>query len=241
MSRFRRSVSVFTIFVLTGCTQANTDSFGFVARQNTDFSAQEAGPDVAALHEQTQHLDGMMRDLVRKSTRKGILTGAAVGCGLVVLSASNSQNCVAGAVAGGVAGGMIGHAKGKRDVARRVEIVSANALSKSIRATNDQIEDILIDLPASLAAQDIALADLSRQSDDGEIAPAVYLAKLEEVRAERRALAEALSLTEAQARAASQNLESAAANGQTGLEWHLSATRQMERDVASARSQITLF
>ncbi|MEP3787051.1 hypothetical protein [Ascidiaceihabitans sp.] len=241
MSRLSRSVSVFVIFAIAGCTQSQTDGFGFVARQNTGFETQVAHYDVVALTDQTAHLDVLMQDVVRKSTRKGIAMGAAVGCGLTVLSASNAQNCVAGALVGGATGGIMGHAAGKRDVARRVELVSANALTKSIRKTNDQMETITIDLPRSLAAQDIELADLAREKAKGNISADAYDERLNQVRAERQKLVEALTMTAAQAKAATKNLEHATAQGQTGLDWHMSATNQLARDVASARSQITLF
>lgn len=241
MSRFTRSLSVLAIATIAGCSQQSTEGFGFVARQDTNFSTEAPQYDVAQLTEQTASLEILMRDIVRKSTRKGMVTGAAVGCGLVVLSASNAKNCVAGALVSGAAGAAIGHAAGKKEVARRVELVSANSLTKSIRKTNDQMDSIAIDLPHTLAAQDIELAALARQRDRGEISQATYQARLDAVRADRRALTEALSLTAAQANLATANLETAASRGQTGLDWHLSATKQLARNVESARSQITLF
>jgi hypothetical protein len=65
--------------------------------------------------------------------------------------------------------------------------------------------------------------------------------RISEIRAERAALAEALSLTAAQARLASANLKTASANGHSGLDWHISATEQLARQSISARSSISLL
>lgn len=241
MSRLKRSFSVFIIAALTGCSQAPSDGLGFVARQDTGFATQASHFDVVQLTEQTAQLDTMMRDIVRRSMGKGVAIGAAVGCGLVVLSAANGQNCVAGAVAGGLVGGIAGHSAGKRNVENRIKLLSANDLTKSIRKTNNQLEDIRIDLPRNLAAQDIALAELARKRDAGEVTQAVYATEIEKARSQRRSLVEALTLTEAQAKAATANLQTATAQGQSGLDWQMSATKQLARDVASTRSQITLF
>ena len=119
--------------------------------------------------------------------------------------------------------------------------LSDKALSKSIFRTSDQMDTFMISLPRSLAAQDIALADLARRRDAGDVSDAAYLARLEEVRAGRRDLVQALALTQTQANAALENLNTAAADGQSGLDPHLRATRQLARTIGAARTQITMF
>jgi uncharacterized protein YcfJ len=191
--------------------------------------------------EQAVTLDRMMQDVVRASTAKGALMGAAVGCGLVLVSSSNSGKCLAGAAAGGLVGGVIGNKAGKRDAERRVGLVSANKLTVSIRRSNDQVDDILIGLRETLAAQEIEIANLRAQRDAGTVTPAAYAAHVQTIKQDRAELAQALTLSSRKAKQATLHLKEAAANGQTGLQWHMSATAQLERDIESARSQISLL
>ena len=119
----------------------------------------------------------------------------AAGCALVLVDAGKVGSCLAGAAAG--------QAAGTRQVARRIEIVSANDMVKAIRPMNDALAEMQTDLPALLAAQD---AELTALALDGG---AAHAARFAEVRAMRVELPEALSLTERQTRAARAGLEAA--------------------------------
>lgn len=187
--------------------------------------------DEARLAAQGAALSDMGARLERRATGKGLAIGSAAGCALVLVDASKAGSCVAGAAIGAVAGQM----SGKRGVAKRVEIVSANDMVKAIRPMNDALSDMKTDLPALLAAQDAELTALAVQGGP------VYAARFAEVRDMRANLAEALSLTEQQARAAFAGLEAAEAQGQTGLAYHQSAVTQIAKDSASARSKISLL
>lgn len=202
---------------------------------------QAASTHTAELTEQAATLDRMMQDVVRTSTAKNAAMGVAVGCGMVLLSTSNPGQCLASAAAGGVVSGVIGNKAGKRDASRRVGLVSANALTRNIRRTNDQVDNIMISLRETLASQEIELADLRRQRDAGHITPAAYNAHVQTIKNDRAELAQALMLSESKAKQATKHLQDAASQGQTGLDWHLSATGQLERDIESARSQISLL
>jgi len=50
--------------------------------------------------------------LIQTSTVNCALIGAALGCGLTVLSASNARNCLLGAALGGAGGAALGHVLG---------------------------------------------------------------------------------------------------------------------------------
>lgn len=204
------------------------------------FSFQATSQDEAALVAQTAALDRMMKDIVRNTTIKHAAVGAAVGCGLAVMT-SNATRCLAAAASGGVVGAVNGHVAGKKDVARRMELVSANAIVRSIRASNVQLDDISTRLPIFLARQESDLSALAALRGAGTIAEAEYEARLDAIRASRAELAEALMMSSQQARLASANLREAAAQGQSGLECHISAVEQMERETVSARSQISLL
>jgi len=75
----------------------------------------------------------------------------------------------------------------------------------------------------------------------GTISTEEFDARLAMIRTNRAELAEALLMSSQQARTASANLREAAAQGQSGLEWHISAVDQMEREALSARSSIALL
>ncbi|MEL6450325.1 MAG: hypothetical protein AAFQ19_03625 [Pseudomonadota bacterium] len=195
----------------------------------------------AVIADQAQALRKMANDLVYRSTLRGAATGALVGCGLVVVAASHAKNCVAGAAVGGLAGAAVGHAQGQREVAKRVELVSANALVRSIRGMNAQMDALQLSLPALLAEQDAEIADLQMRRDSGALSEAAYAASMENIRQSRALIAAHLSDTVTQAELAQGNLQEASQRGQTGLDWHLGATGELMREAQSARSSISLL
>ena len=97
------------------------------------------------------------------------------------------------------------------------------------------------DLPQLLKQQDAELASLNAKMTSGQIIEDQFAHHFQLIKANRVQLAEALSLSAAQANEAHRNLQSAQAKGQTGLDWHLSATKNLAQDATSARSAISLF
>jgi hypothetical protein len=75
----------------------------------------------------------------------------------------------------------------------------------------------------------------------GTISQAQYVKSYTEIQINRTASAESLTLSASQANLASDNLESAATRGQTGLEWHFGATRNIAEQAESARPSISLL
>jgi hypothetical protein len=236
MSKPLLLLPIFAGLILSGCS---------AARQNTSISPatlsfQASSQDEAVLIEQTAALDRLMKDIVRNTTIKHAAVGAAVGCGLAVVK-SNASHCLAAAAAGGAVGAVSGHAAGKRDVTRRMELVSANAIVRSIRKSNLQLDAISSELPKFLAQQDMDVKGLRSLRAAGTLSQSDYEARLTAIRSSRATLAEVLMMSSQQARAATANLREAAAQGQSGLEWHISAIDEMERETVSARSQISLL
>jgi outer membrane lipoprotein SlyB len=203
-------------------------------------SFQTTSANEAVLLEQTATLDRMMKDIVRHTTIKHAAVGAAIGCGLAVVT-SSASSCLTAAAAGGAVGAVSGHLAGKRDVTQRIELVSANSIVRSIRKSNTQLGDINADLPKFLAQQDADVKGLTSLRTMGTISTEEFDARLAMIRTNRAELAEALLMSSQQARTASANLREAAAQGQSGLEWHISAVDQMEREALSARSSIALL
>ncbi|WP_176219103.1 hypothetical protein [Planktotalea arctica] len=191
--------------------------------------------------EQTSALTQMTRDIIRKSTLNGAAIGAIAGCGMAVLSAGNAKSCVTAALSGGAVGAVAGNIKGRQHAAKRVALVSPSALVRSIGKADDRMDAVTRDLPELLKQQDAELVTLNSQVSAGQITEAQFTQRFEVIKANRQQLAEALSLSAAQAEEAHTNLENAQSKGQTGLEWHLSATQNLAREATSARSAISLL
>jgi uncharacterized protein YcfJ len=225
---------------LAGCMQTAEPMFS----SRGSISTQESQSVIShenQIEAQTKALTDMTRDIVRKSTIKGAAIGAVAGCGLVLLSASNAKNCVTGALTGGAIGAIAGAAAGKKQTEKRVELVSPSALVRSISKADDKMDEVARDLPKMLAQQDTEIATLNTQMAGGEITSTQFAHRFEVIKANRVQLAEALSLSATQANEAHRNLQVAQSEGQTGLDWHLSATKNLARDVLSARSAISLL
>lgn len=191
--------------------------------------------------EQTKALEASARQIVRASTGKGAALGAAVGCGVGLISSGNVSGCARSAASSAVVGAVKGHLDGKKEVTRRVEIASPNALVRNIRHANAQLDQIEASLPALLAAQDAELDALAIALAGGTISQKKHDRRKAQIAADRAALAEALTLSASQSKLAEQNLRAAAEQGQTGLDWHINATSQLAEESISARSNISLL
>jgi len=191
--------------------------------------------------QQLEALQALADDLVVKSSVNGALVGAAMGCGLAVVSTGNVSKCATSAAVGAAGGAIAGRAAGQQSVKRRIALVSEPEVSRGLRTTARQLETLRTDLPKTLRAQENRLNDLMMQRASGEISQAEHDRGVAKVKAERAALAEALSLSEADMRRAARNLQTAAKRGQSGLDWHIRTANQLADDVASQRSSISLL
>jgi len=224
--------------VLAGCADRP------VTRAETaDLTVTQTQPHRLAVStkQQSEALNEMLEDLVQRSTRKGAITGAAVGCGIGVILTQNTRGCVGAGLLGGIFGGTSGRKRGEEDAIRRVEIVSGPELTRSLRRSNGQLAALETTLENTLAAQDRELAQLGQAHRTGSISAATFAQRYTDIRAFRADLVEALTLSERQVNEAVRNLNAARAQGQTGLEWHMEATRRLARDVASARTEVDLL
>lgn len=225
------------VFVaLASCGQSPSAVSSRAEGAPLSFAAQPAQMDA-----QTLALNELSKRIVVQTTLKGAGIGAAVGCGLAVVSAGNAQHCIAAAATGAVGGALIGHVKGKQEVERQIEKISPSAVVRTLRKTNAQMAVVQASLPARLALQEQALAALELQRATGAITPQDYASARASIAAERQAMAAALIETEGHANLAEANLRAAQAEGQTGLDWHIGATSKLAREASSARSSISLL
>ncbi|WP_298679380.1 hypothetical protein [uncultured Lentibacter sp.] len=223
---------------LAGCaTPPDTATRAQTAPLDTAFASTE----YSALTEQARSLNRMADDLLRESTGRGAALGAAVGCGLGLVSKGNAQRCLAGAVTGGTVGAVMGQAHGQRKLAQRLEKVSRDDMAGALRAADTQLETLQNNLPALLQRQDAELKALQARHAAGTISQAEHDSRISQIRDSRAALAHALTNSAEKARAAADNLGRAAAKGQSGLIWHIGAAKQLEEQSLSTRSAITLL
>lgn len=238
----RAKILILSLCILTtaGCGQMPSQA---VTRNTADLLAfEDNGHDSDALMvEQAQALDAMTRDLVRAATLKGAAVGAAAGCGLAIVSSSESAKCLAGAVAGGAVGAAVGNAVGHNQVAQRVEVVQLSRVTPAISGAAQQMARMNDGMTEFLSGQDDELALMKMLHDKGTMSQQDYDARLAAIRASRADVAEALTLSAAQAQTAKQALAQAKAQGQTGLDWHIMQVDTLEDEATSARSRISLL
>ncbi|MCT4556900.1 MAG: hypothetical protein N4A61_02460 [Pelagimonas sp.] len=239
MKRARIGIAILAVLATAGCS---TNLSGVTRQSTQEFTTTPViSTQQAQLHDQAVALDRMTRDLVRKSTTKGIMIGAAAGCGLAAATGAGGDKCLTGALAGGAIGGVIGHSAGKQQVKKRIEIVSLSRVMPSVRETRDQMALVKQGVPAFLSTQNSEVDALNSQLAAGTITQETHAARLDQIRESRRALAETLSLSAAQAQAALDALKDAKAQGQEGLDWYIHTVSNVEKDAVSARSSISLL
>ena len=229
----RTALSVLALTALSACGSIHESP----TRSQATPMAFAAASQYAEIDAQAASLNRMADELVRKSTGKGAMIGASLGCGLGLISASSAQKCVAG----GVVGAVVGHEHGKRKVAARVAQVSKQELSNTLLDAGKQLSEIKQTLPQVLAQQNAELARLKQQKAANALSQEEYDARFNAIRDARAALAAALSESADKARVSADNLGTAASQGQSGLMWHIGEAKRLEDESMSTRSQITLL
>lgn len=237
MSRARIMILSLCVLATAGCGGASVVSRNAGAMAFST-SGTAGDPDMVA---QAQALDAMTRDLMRRATIKGAAVGAAAGCGLAVISASEGAKCFAGAVAGGAVGAVVGNAMGRVEVAKRVEIVRLSRVTPAISGAQKQMAHLNDGMADFIAAQDDEMAALTMQRDQGSLTQKQYEARLAQIRQNRAEVAEALTLSARQAHMTHAALVDARAKGQTGLDWHILQVETLEDEATSARARISLL
>lgn len=235
MRTFGSTILPVALLALTACGPTPSAQSSRMEGAPLSFAAQPAEIDA-----QAKALTELSHRIVVQSTIKGAAIGAAVGCGLAVASA-NASHCLTAAAVGGAGGAVVGHVTGKRTVARRVEKVSPSAIVRTLRSTNTQMALVQTSLPARLAAQEEMLSHLEMQRATGAIDAISYDKARAKITSERKAIATSLIQTEENAKQAAANLQIAKQQGQTGLDWHISATSKLANEAHSARSSISLL
>ena len=225
-----------TFLTVGACADTTNSHSSRSAASPFAFAEQGSRTDV-----QARALSDMSRRIVVQTTLKGAGIGAAVGCGLVVVSAGNAKNCIAGAATGALGGAVIGRAVGKKKVAREIAAIAPSAVVRTLRKTNEQMALVETSLPARLAAQDEALSLLEVRRATGQMDAESYAKGRASIIRERQAIANALIQTQSNATQAASNLRAAKSKGQSGLDWHIGAADRLANQASSARAAISLL
>ena len=199
--------------------------------------AVETGPVI----DQVAALNQSAEDLLRRSTVDGAIIGAVLGCNVTALTGGNARKCATGAAVADVGGAIVGNMRGEREVAARVELVSANDLARDINTATSQFQSIKAALPTFLAEQEAELNRLTMQLITGEIDQAQHDRDVAVIVAQRAELANALTMAARDTQPASDNLQTATRRGQDGPDWHIEAIGQLADDVQSARSSFSML
>ena len=235
--RLKTTLASVLVLAVAGCAQTKTPFASSMSHQAVP-AAQSQQEHVLA--EQADALNKMSTDLVRKTTLNGAAIGALAGCGLAVVGGSKNQ-CIQAALVGGAVGAVTGHAKGKARVAKRVEIVELSRVLPSLRTTTNQLGVVASGVDTLIAEQDAEIFALKQQVEAGQLSQETYETRLSDIRLVRSELAQALSLSASQAKQANLALQNAQDQGQTGVEWYISATEKLEQDSVSARAKLSLL
>jgi hypothetical protein len=192
------------------------------------------------LQAQARALQNMANDLVRRATLRGAATGAVLGCGAALVTASGLKTCATGALVAGGAGSVVGYHQGKKQVADTVS-AQMQDLDQHLAGLHGQTGRIAGDLPAVLAAQDAELARLKSDARAGRIPQATVAARIDEIRKARADIALALDHATADIITARATMAETSSRQSVDLLDQITLTRQLETDLYKARSAISLI
>lgn len=231
------SLGLALVLSLAGCAAQD------VTRTQAGLTAADMAPVMThqdhLVADQADALRDLTGDLLRKATLKGAAFGAVLGCGLATVIGDGG--CVPAALVGGAIGGVAGHASGQRAIARQIEIISPDAVLPALSRARAQSRRVETGVHALLAAQDAQLAAMAQRVAQGTLPQADLDQHRAEIRQMRADLANALLQSAEQTRATRAAILAARDQGQDGLDWYLSATDELERQVISTRSAIDLL
>lgn len=241
MQAAKLTISLIILAALAGCMDTRTNTVSKTSVSYGTVQTAQKTPSELRLEAQARSLDDMTREIIRASTIRGAGLGALAGCATAMISASGAQQCIGGAVAGGAIGAAIGKAHGEKQVAKRMAFVSRKDVAQSLSRASARLGSVRSGLAEVMAAQDAERRALRGKLAGGEITQEAFEARLAAMAETRRVVAEALTLTARQAKAAKANIASAQGKGQTDLEWHVEAADELEHEAISARSGISLL
>lgn len=212
---------------LSACAPADHVTRGDAAAFVFDQQAQ----DTALPIQQATALSLRTRKIMQSSTRGGAMFGAAIGCGQTKGIAAKRQ-CLHAATGGAV--------RRSTRVDRPNSLVGSAELIRDIRAAETHLETLVKGLPSHLAAQDAKVRRNRIALKAQSMSQGAFLQHYDIVQRDRLALAEALTRTEKQTRAAHRNLINADAKRSYGLDGPIARLDKIASQAALARRTLAL-
>ncbi|MEL6806500.1 MAG: hypothetical protein AAFO97_01865 [Pseudomonadota bacterium] len=229
MKRITILFSSLSVMAIVGaCGPANE----ITARAALDPLSFRENPNATAIEIQADALQQMTDQLAQDSSLPRAYNSALVSCGVAIFAPAKGTGCNFG----GERRAMLWSGR-----EREVELVPAVALVDDIQDISGQLDAVETSLPALIARQDDALADLTARRDAGVVSEAAFNAEIAAIKQVRTRVDAALAATATQAEQANFNMQTASQRGQSGLDWHLSATAELAREAQVARAQLGLL
>ena len=113
-------------------------------------------------------------------------------------------------------------------------------LSRDLEETATHMDQLHMDLPSLLAAQDVELAELREGIANGTIQKATLKSRAQSIQTYRKALLGSLNASASRATAAAQKLMSAFNAGRSDLATHSNTANGLSRDLSAARTMIEM-
>lgn len=235
MKRFILGLGIIAMLGLAACTEESMQiaSMGASSAQKTEAEKQ--------LEAEARSLNQVSRNIVVKNTVEGAVIGAAAGCGFALLLGGNAEDCAKGAVAGGVVGGVAGNAVGKQAAAKNEEIVKTAEVVKNLTQVSQRLNTVEANLRSVVKSQDAEIRSLRRQLDADQISESAYKSRVRAINSNRTVVINQLQISEKNMQTASQELSSAAKQGQTGLSQVQRAAASNQQRLAKTRASIQLI
>ncbi|MEL6596189.1 MAG: hypothetical protein AAFQ47_09655 [Pseudomonadota bacterium] len=211
MTRLFAGILILATSFLAGCTEESMQTASF-AGGGAQKTAQEK-----ELEKQARSLNQVSKDIIVRNTVEGALIGAAAGCGIAVLMGGDGNDCLVGAAVGGVAGGVGGNAVGRQAAEKNEEIVKTAEVVKNLGQVSSRLNGVETNLRAVLKSQDAEIRSLRRQVQSSQISQSQYQTRVKAINSNRRVVSNELRRSEANVVQASQQLDQASSQGQTGL------------------------
>ncbi|WGW04552.1 hypothetical protein [Tropicibacter oceani] len=208
-------------------TSRNDTSFmlgtSFLIEPVAQTSAQEV-----LLTEEAIALEDSLRALMRSA--KG---GTARGECSAVLSDPTMADCSETQLLGRTIGGLRGLGKG-------ADPIDLERVTASLAQSHEKLERVDQGVTLMLKQQSAELLHLQKEHAAGLVSDQEYNTRVTAMQQTRAAVAEALTLSAAQAAKARKMFEQAQDNGQTGLSWYLASMTRIQSVAESAKARLNV-
>lgn len=210
---------------------------------NSSASVTVSGKNAAeiALEKEVVSLRQQTQDIIVRNTVEGAITGAVVGCALVLMMGGDGDDCARGAVIGGVAGGVGGNAVGRAAAQKNEELVKQDQILANLKGINSRLGSVNTRLSSVLAAQNTEIASLKRQLEGEQISQSVYSSRVRAINSNRSAVIKGLEAAQQDVSKSRVELVNIGKQGGTSYPALQQAAQSTESRLRSLRNTVNLI